>query len=260
MQRRQQLQREFAGYPLLTEDVDLESAVDMLTARYRGDFCVSDSFSPSFIAQLMYNGFLPMAGMSSRGEVLMPKLHQRRSLILLDAAERQVHKSTLKKSARFTFGVNTCLDRVCEGIVKQHGQNWFYPKLVEAYAECHRHPQHPSVRVVSFEVYSAEGEGELVAGECGYVCGKVYTSLSGFCTADSAGTVQMQCLHKYLVHNGFAMWDLGMQMAYKRDEFGAKEVPRAEFIQLLRQFRAHPARFPPTDTARVPCKQWLTSL
>ncbi|KAH9261151.1 hypothetical protein BASA81_000855 [Batrachochytrium salamandrivorans] len=197
MQRRRQLQREFAGYPFLTEDVDLEKAVDILTERYRDDFCVSDSFSARFIEQLMYNGFLPMASMSSltRGEVLMPKLHQRRSLVLLDPGKRQVHKSTLKKSAKFTFSINTCFEKVCEGIVEQHGQNWFYPKLVEAFVECNRNPRHDYVRVVSFEVYSSN-DGKLVAGECGYVCGKVYTSLSGFCFADSAGTVQMQCLHK----------------------------------------------------------------
>jgi Leu/Phe-tRNA-protein transferase len=85
----------------------------------------------------------------------------------------------------------------------------------------------------------------LVAGELGYVVGGVYTSLTGFSLRDagaaSAGAVQLLATARLLDANGFALWDLGMGMAYKTD-LGAADVPRADFICALRKHRGAPQR------------------
>ena len=83
----------------------------------------------------------------------------------------------------------------------------------------------------------------LVAGELGYVVGGVYTSLTGFSHrgAASAGAVQLLATARVLDANGFALWDLGMGMAYKA-ELGAADMPRADFIRALRKHRGPPRR------------------
>lgn len=79
----------------------------------------------------------------------------------------------------------------------------------------------------------------LVAGEIGVSIGTVYTSYSGFKTADSAGTVQCIALGKLLQSHGFQFWDLGMGMAYKY-KFGSVDKPRLQFMAKLRKSRDDP--------------------
>lgn len=79
----------------------------------------------------------------------------------------------------------------------------------------------------------------LVAGELGYTVGTMYTSLTGFSSADGAGTVQLAATGRVLQAAGFDAWDLGMDMAYKR-RMGAARVARRPFVGLVRQCRARP--------------------
>lgn len=78
---------------------------------------------------------------------------------------------------------------------------------------------------------------KLVAGELGYTVGASYTSLTGFSDMPSAGTVQLCFTGRLLESLGFHFWDLGMHMDYK-GELGAREVPRAEFLAMLKEARA----------------------
>ena len=74
--------------------------------------------------------------------------------------------------------------------------------------------------------------GEIVAGEIGYAVGGVYTSLSGFSFADSAGTIQCCAVAKMLQTCNFDFWDLGMAIEYKL-KLGAHEENRKAFLELL---------------------------
>lgn len=78
----------------------------------------------------------------------------------------------------------------------------------------------------------AEG-GRLVAGELGYACGSMYTSLTGFNREPGTGKVQMLALGGLLVRGGFKCWDLGMGMDYKA-ALGTSMIDRAEFVALQR--------------------------
>ena len=93
------------------------------------------------------------------------------------------------------------------------------------------------VRVHSFEVWSRDGT--LVAGEIGCAVGGVYTSLSGFKTVDSSGSVQLSCVVPVLRKCGFSLWDLGMGMGYKYD-YGAKDINRLQFVARVRKLRNEP--------------------
>jgi hypothetical protein len=68
----------------------------------------------------------------------------------------------------------------------------------------------------------------------------MYTSLTGFSRQDSAGSVQLAAWGRYLQQKQFAIWDLGMDMAYKR-QLGAQEWPRQEFVNFVHTHRVMPS-------------------
>jgi Leu/Phe-tRNA-protein transferase len=76
----------------------------------------------------------------------------------------------------------------------------------------------------------------LVGGELGYTVGSIYTSLTGFSSRDSAGSVQLAALGKLIFAAGFTVWDLGMAMEYKQS-LGAQLVPRDDFVGMVHEAR-----------------------
>ncbi|KAL3912078.1 MAG: hypothetical protein SGILL_007027 [Bacillariaceae sp.] len=218
------------------EKAELEAYIPPYLRRfitpYHGEFCYTRTYHPRLVAQLMMEGFLPIA---TEG-VILPKLHHERCVIHLPDG-LHISKSTRKKSKNFTFSVNRDFDRVVEACRKQHGPRcWLYPELVEIFREIHE-PEHVEalviptdqggtssnsevtitarqpcpVRLYSIEVRH-EDTGELVAGELGYTVGSVFTSLTGFTSQSGAGSVQLAALGRLLCSLGFTLWDLGMDM------------------------------------------------
>jgi Leu/Phe-tRNA-protein transferase len=207
---------------------------------YQSDFCFTPIHHPQLITQLMAEGFLPIA---TEG-YLLPKLHRRRCVVKLPEA-LHVSKSTRKKSRRYSMTANQAFDQVVEGCREQHGMNWLFPPLVEAFKQMHTNdnnaatlPNHKScsVKLYSIEVWDQQGQQQLVAGELGYTVNSIYTSLTGFSHRDSAGSVQLVALGKWLCSNGYTMWDLGMDMEYKRS-LGAILMPRDDFVAYLHAVR-----------------------
>lgn len=257
-----------------------------------GDFFISPFFDARLIAQLMYEGFLPIA--TSR--FLVPKLHKERCVIYplnknLEAQSQlprqqqqqqnestennqcgvHISKSTKKKAKRFTFTVNQEFEKVVQGCHHQHGISWLYPPIVRAFRQLHQASIHSNasgkstnttvtkgaashtdgneivdedicndgetfpVKLYSVEVYNAQ-TGKLAGGELGYAVGTLYTSLTGFSSEDSAGSVQLGALGKLLWSLGFDMWDMGMSLAYKT-KLGAKEMERGEFVDTVKALR-----------------------
>jgi Leu/Phe-tRNA-protein transferase len=82
----------------------------------------------------------------------------------------------------------------------------------------------------SFALYR---DGKLAAGEFGIICGKVYTSYSGFYDEDNAGTVQLILAARHLQEQGFSFFDLGMPLDYKTD-LGAESISAEAFVKLFR--------------------------
>jgi Leu/Phe-tRNA-protein transferase len=221
-------------------------------SHYHDDFYVAKSFDPRLIAQLMCEGFLPIAG-SSR--FLLPKLHLERCVLQLRPHSKlHISKSTRKKSKRFQLSINAAFDDVVKGCHKQHGINWLFPPIVNAFRALQRETIEyggcaaqlvekdsfrPSgtipVRFYSVEIWNAT-TGELAGGELGYSVGGIYTSLTGFTNEDAAGSVQLAALGKLLLQCGFINWDLGMEMEYKR-QLGAELIERTDFVREVHRTR-----------------------
>lgn len=220
-----------------------------------GDFFVSSHFSPILISQLMAEGFLPIA----TPRYLVPKLHKQRMVIypLIDPLTRNIRihtgKSTKKKCKKFSLTLQKDFNGVIEGCHKQHGVGWLYPPIVHAFATLHRSTcdndgimvrlgsdgESVTLRLISVEVWNEKHE--LVGGEIGYSLGTMYTSLSGFASEDSAGSVQLAALGNLLAQQHFDLWDLGMGLDYKK-RLGAEEMDRLTFVETVQMLRVkeHP--------------------
>ena len=214
-----------------------------------GQFAWALSFDPQFLAQLARHGFLPMAGQIFSNLIcLLPKLHKERCI--LDFNNLHIPRSVRKKSRKFNLSVDQDIEGVIRGCQVQHGEGcWFYRPLTQSYRRLHREAIE-GVRIHSIEIWK---DGALVGGELGYVAGGCYTSLSGFRTADGAGTIQCYALARLLEAQGFAFWDLGMPMDYK-EGLGAKKIPRKVFLARLQSASAQSPRLElsePTDCRSV---------
>ena len=109
---------------------------------YYGDFTFSRYFDPTLIVQLMAEGFLPMC---ANNQILLPKLHEQRSCIMLQPLSQSlaqslpgesrgslhISKSTRKRSKKYQLTFNRAWNQVIEGCQAQHGDNcWLHDSLV----------------------------------------------------------------------------------------------------------------------------------
>jgi Leu/Phe-tRNA-protein transferase len=189
-----------------------------------------------------------------------------------------ISKNTRKRSKHYYMTINAAFETVIRHCQQQHGGEspppppqhqsscWLYPTLLNLFRTIHmatiqqrdgyvakcskqNQPLQISIRLYSIEVWNAE-TNEFAAGEIGYTVGDtIYTSLTGCCVEDSAGSVQMAALGALLIYlQSFHIWDLGMDMPYKQT-LGAQLIPRQEFITLVHALRVIPERNTATTSA-----------
>ena len=230
---------------------------------YHGDFCYTPIFHPSLIAQLMREGFLPIACR----DFLLPKLHLQRCVISLTPPPAQgssmtttpvLHtpKSVRKRAKHFDLTLNTAFDAVVQGCRNQHGpQCWLYPALVHAFQTIHNNAKTHAITACDCIPWKCgtRARDNLAAGELGYTVGSIYTSLTGFTAESGAGSVQMAALGALLVQHHYTIWDLGMEMGYKKS-LGSHLMPRQEFVDKVRAVRDRDMALPP---ARRNCRDIL---
>jgi Leu/Phe-tRNA-protein transferase len=233
-----------SGHLFISPQDDCRAVVDaMLVTGYDEEFCIADDFSPEFTARLMEAGFLVMsAKFPSEDEteddyILLPKLHLERSALFFE--NLHIKKSIRRLLNSYELKVDIEFDRIVETCVEKHGSDWLTPPLIESIKKIRsdsRENSHEQLAPTdaaypaSFALYR---DGKLAAGEFGVVCGKVYTSYSGFYDEDNAGTVQLVLTSRYLQEKGFALFDLGMPLDYKNN-LGAVNLTPEEFVSLFR--------------------------
>jgi Leu/Phe-tRNA-protein transferase len=230
-----------SGHLFISPKDDCKAIVDaMLITGYNEEFCIADDFSPEFTARLMEAGFLVMSAKFNEAEdfyILLPKLHLERSALFFENfhIKRSIRRFLNSYELRPDFN----FDRIVDICVEKHGPDWLTPPLVENIKKIRRDSQEGAKEQLSptdaaypasFALYR---DGKLTAGEFGVICGKVYTSYSGFYEENNAGTVQLVLTTRYLQKQGFLFFDLGMPMDYKND-LGAVNLSPEEFVSLFR--------------------------
>jgi Leu/Phe-tRNA-protein transferase len=216
----------------------------MLATGYDEEFCLSLCFDPAFIARLMEAGFLVMSTRINGEEdayILLPKLHLVRSALFFE--NLHIKKSIKRFLGRYELRYDADFDYIVDRCIQIHGDDWLTPPLVRAIREIRAAADKKVTAAgkatvaagpVSFGLYR---DGRLVAGEFGVTVGRVYTSYSGYYDEDNAGTAQLVLTTQYLRDRGFAFFDLGMPLDYKRD-LGAVDLSPGEFVELFRKGRA----------------------
>jgi Leu/Phe-tRNA-protein transferase len=238
-----ELKYTLSGYIYIAPSDDCREIVDaMLETDYSEEYCLADVFDPSFIAKLMEAGFLVMSVNISEEDpfyLLLPKLHLVRSALFYE--NLHIKKSIRKLLNRYELRADADFDYIIDRCVEKHGDDWLTAPLVENIKKIRQtaietHPAQETLSPVpyaypaSFALYR---DGKFAAGEFGVVCGKVYTSYSGFYDEDNAGTVQLVLTAQYLQEHGFSFFDLGMPLDYKTD-LGAVDITPQEFVKLFR--------------------------
>jgi len=239
-----------SGYIYISPEDDCHKVVDaMLETNYEQDFCVAIDFTPEFIIRLMEAGFLVMSmNISEDNEenncILLPKLHLVRSALFYE--NLHIKKSIKRLLNRYELYADLEFDYIIDRCVEKHGPDWLTPPLVDCIKEIRRDARTKylpsdtpgsSLLMPNSYVYPASfalfKDGILVAGEFGIVCGKVYTSYSGFYEEDNAGTVQLIHTTRYLQKHGFSFFDMGMPLDYKTS-LGAVDISPERFVELFR--------------------------
>jgi Leu/Phe-tRNA-protein transferase len=219
------------GYVYLDTDDDCTAAAWALQEYgYNDELCVSREFDPAFISGLCTAGFLVMAEFLA-GEnglagmpVLLPKHHLVRSCLFFP--DLHIKKNIRSRLDRYELRFDTDFETIVSRCVEVHGADWLIKPLLDSITAM-RSIDGLGAAPASFGLYRGS---RLVAGEFGIVARKVYTSYSGYYDEDNAGTAQMILTARYLEKNGFAFWDLGMPLDYKRT-LGAREISRSAFMK-----------------------------
>lgn len=202
------------------------------------DYGVSKVFDEKIIRKSLEKGFYPMAKDSKQipfdvvhdmfseivdfekinlqpipNEILIVRYHDKKLLITLDKLHitKKLNGWLKGKFADYTISFNKNFDLCLEKLIEAYPETWILPELAENFRKIHHNPD-GKISMDSVEIWH---NGELVAGEIGFITKTAYASLSGFHTEDDIGTVQMCLLGKYLKDHGFSYWDLGMEMDYK---------------------------------------------
>jgi Leu/Phe-tRNA-protein transferase len=173
-------------------------------------------------------------------DIILPKLHLERSALFFK--NLHVKRSIRPFLPRYELRFDTDFKTIVNKCIQTHGEVWLTPSLIQSVfsirdqnislLEQNQLILSPTAfpLPVSFSLYR---DGKLKAGEFGVICGRVYTSYSGFKEEDNAGTVQMILMTHALEEAGFDFLDFGMPLDYKTD-LGAQNISPEHFVALFR--------------------------
>ncbi|MEI8093276.1 MAG: GNAT family N-acetyltransferase [Spirochaetales bacterium] len=196
----------------------------------------SHDWSPAWYRKLALAGFISTAvEYSDPPFLLLPELQTDYAVLdwanlVVDRGSKKFLSGPVDECPRLT--TSTRLEPLLDAIAAYHQRSWLCPEYRRVLLQLAADPQ-PEFQVLSVELRSAEGQ--LVAGEVGYVAGATYTSLTGFFDRadrrwNNAGKFQLVLWAQHLRDAGYAFWNLGHPyMKYKLD-LGAKVLPRQAFL------------------------------
>lgn len=123
--------------------------------------------------------------------------------------------------------------QACAAPRKGQSGTWIHPEMISAYAALHEAGLAHSVEIWV--------DGELMGGLYGVSQGKMFFGESMFSRIPDASKIAFVHLVRQLQRWDFGMIDCQMKTAHLAS-FGAREIPRIEFSQRLRELVNYPER------------------
>lgn len=224
--------------PYLSLDHILDE--DFLSSRiYRSmdrEYYWSDHWDRGFYIAQARAGFIAVAmDHEQLGPILLPEMQT--AYAVLDWENLHVSrkvKKLLNRSAAEPgrYELTFCDDpgEVIRSVRKQFGaESWLtddYESLIY---------QLSASRSFQFHTIELREKGVLTAGELGYTCGRVYTSLTGFSSRkkehNNHGNLQMVLLANRLKKSDYAFWNMGHPYMDYKFAIGAKVLARDVFLK-----------------------------
>jgi Leu/Phe-tRNA-protein transferase len=240
-----------SGHLFISPKDDCHKIVNaMLQTGYNEEFCVAWDFNPDFIARLMEAGFLVMSANIAAEQqepdyILLPKLHMVRSALFFE--NLHIKKSIRRYLPLYELRPDSDFELIVDRCVEKHGDAWLTPPLVDSIKKIRElaaaNGNTPFINTPDFLFFPKRNaypasfalyhNDKLAAGECGVICGCVYTSYSGFYDEENAGTVQMILTAQFLKRQNFTFFDFGMPLEYKND-LGAVDISPDDFTAVFR--------------------------
>lgn len=193
--------------------------------RARGDIiAIGEDLSTETLREAYRHGIFPWP----HDELPLPWFSpRRRALLFFD--ELHVPRSLRRSAKRYelTYTIDRAFDRVihaCASVPREDQGTWIGPDIIRAYTRLHREGDAHSV-----EVWDGQ---DLVGGLYGIDAGGAFTGESMFHVRTDASKLALLHLIEHLRERGATWLDCQIMTPHMRI-LGAREVPRAEFLDLL---------------------------
>ncbi|MDR2490409.1 MAG: GNAT family N-acetyltransferase, partial [Spirochaetaceae bacterium] len=199
------------GYIVIDEQDDPAEVIDeIINNGCLHQYCYAKSFNTEFLIRLLKAGFLLMSTDDYDGSIILePCHHLTVSVLFFDHIH--IPKQIKRLLGRYELRYDVEFDVIVDKCIQKHGGGWLTGPLIEAFKEIKKAGD-DNLTFTSFGLYR---DGRLVAGEFGSKTGRIYTSYSGYYDESCAGTVQMILTARYLLDQGYALWNYGMPLPYK---------------------------------------------
>lgn len=195
------------------------------------------TLTPEILLRAYAAGIFPMAESADDPELFWVDPEQR-GILPLEAVHIPHKLRRTIRSGSFEIRCNTAFTAVMQGCAEpapDRPSTWINDEILTLYTALH-HLGHAH----SVEVWR---DGDLVGGLYGVSLGGVFCGESMFSRATDASKVALIHLVARLVVGGFALLDTQFVTDHLR-QFGAIEIPRAEYRRRLRAALKLPAQFP----------------
>ena len=209
---------------------DTQLLNDLIYSNMIKNYYWSTDFSPAYYIAQAKAGFIAVTDHYEEEELLLPEIQF--SYALLDFKDLHISKKVQKllQKKNLQIEITDDLDEVAEKINLSHKNSWLSSRYLNTLKETKGMDENFKVIAVTLRE-----NGELAAGEIGYIIGRTYTSLSGFSSREKTynhyGTAQLVLLAKYLEKENFDFWNLGQPYMPYKLSLGAKIYDRHSFLK-----------------------------
>ncbi len=182
-----------------------------------------DALDPNIVLYAYTRGVFPMSHPEEGNEVYWHN-PEWRGIIPLDAFKAPKNIWRKYRNHSFQFSINYAFEKVIRACAERDS-TWISEEIIDCYCQLHEMGS-----AHSFEVWK---ENSLVGGLYGIAMGRAFFGESMFHKVTDASKLALIYLVEYLNEKGFMLLDTQYLNPHLL-QFGAKEIPRSEYLELLK--------------------------